>query len=886
MNVILNPRMITRTRPISVCEFCRDRKIKCDKGKPCSNCMKYGNGTCTYSVKESFNTNPFEQPLVQQLHGVRKRISVLLKKANDKNTRDLVLQLESQLNVLLANKNVPLIGIEPDIKTEAKNEETSPYEEAELSNNSSMSNPSSSMSNPSTGNSTISNGSRLSTNRINFFDQYEAVTSNGLLSVNHYPFGGMSLLGIDYIFSPIYMKTFKSLNYKGKEELVRGLKPSIRPDTEQLFMNKFFEDESLEDFKSIHNVANSGVKPKITPLGFMNVDENLNEDQLIAKIESALPTNRIIKILLNKFFDQLYPFFPFIDVNEFKTDIYRILKINTENEDLFMKPSLVTISAKFDVSKLGILLIILKLSYVSIFSSNHKINRSLIDLIEDENIKILLKNPIDFHVIQVAQLCLTQFNPLNSVDFEVLQLGVFMRYYLLCGPEYGVGTEVLEPLSFTTMLLSMCYSLGFNRERNRFINPMDAKIFNIGRRIWYHLLYIDVVTYFIIGTPTELDKFSYSVKVPTNRGNHPNGRIEQLSNLIIEGFATLLGTCSKLASITGKVTGTFDIDEFKGLTIDGYQKVLEQLTTLNLEGLNQSADGALNKDVSGEIEDQNDYITSLAIMRNCFLTSNITIASFCHFYIHFTQVEDSSRAMNELWKISCLLYLDLTISLHNFFHNNLGNLGKSATFIVLPYVVLLIQKILLKNLILVSRVRILLEHKDEIDKEFHQNLTKYYKNLILSSKLFLKLLSNVVDICFFAWRMYQFQGFFLLQIITPDNFTKLLEENQEQFGIRYAEIIDSMKRTKFGFDNSTVEKLNLVMVACFTQLGVDPSEINAPLDDIDVDHIWDNIGNTESYEEFVNCKDLVKRNKIAKFFTNGSLHQEMDNWKKVRQMFT
>lgn len=41
-----------KKRPIKVCNFCRKRKIKCDKGDPCSSCVKFGNEKCEYGLEK------------------------------------------------------------------------------------------------------------------------------------------------------------------------------------------------------------------------------------------------------------------------------------------------------------------------------------------------------------------------------------------------------------------------------------------------------------------------------------------------------------------------------------------------------------------------------------------------------------------------------------------------------------------------------------------------------------------------------------------------------------------------------------------------------------------------------------------------------------------
>lgn len=40
-----------RHRISVVCGFCKKRKVKCDKGNPCSTCIKYGNMECHYDIQ-------------------------------------------------------------------------------------------------------------------------------------------------------------------------------------------------------------------------------------------------------------------------------------------------------------------------------------------------------------------------------------------------------------------------------------------------------------------------------------------------------------------------------------------------------------------------------------------------------------------------------------------------------------------------------------------------------------------------------------------------------------------------------------------------------------------------------------------------------------------
>ena len=49
-NPHLSPPVKKRRRPALSCEQCRRRKVRCDRGSPCSTCVQSGNKTCSYAA--------------------------------------------------------------------------------------------------------------------------------------------------------------------------------------------------------------------------------------------------------------------------------------------------------------------------------------------------------------------------------------------------------------------------------------------------------------------------------------------------------------------------------------------------------------------------------------------------------------------------------------------------------------------------------------------------------------------------------------------------------------------------------------------------------------------------------------------------------------------
>lgn len=89
-----------------------------------------------------------------------------------------------------------------------------------------------------------------------------------------------------------------------------------------------------------------------------------SREELIAKLNDALPQPSVIKKFINLFFRELYPEIPILDETLFKKEIKRILQINDFNEKKDKYD--ISIHNTFDSSHLGILLVIIRLGCVNI----------------------------------------------------------------------------------------------------------------------------------------------------------------------------------------------------------------------------------------------------------------------------------------------------------------------------------------------------------------------------------------------------------------------------------------------------------------------------------------------------------------------------------------
>ena len=235
-----------------------------------------------------------------------------------------------------------------------------------------------------------------------------------------------------------------------------------------------------------------------------------NELKLISKIESILPKQRVLWLLIHRFFSFIYPFLPYIDERDFRGEMNRILGPEDYKDRKVIQ---LNISKRLDFAYLGMLLIFLRFSYLSIESKHSKFR---VEPSLSQNCEYLLANPIDTSIIDVAKSCINQFQIMRKFNFTVFQATFYLRLYHVYAPEEGDGADGGDSLVFNGMLVQMAYSIGIHREPEKFNDSTlkDERTNLLGRKIWHHILVHDFVDSYTYGTPMATNEIYYDSKVP------------------------------------------------------------------------------------------------------------------------------------------------------------------------------------------------------------------------------------------------------------------------------------------------------------------------------------------------------------------------------------
>lgn len=152
------------------------------------------------------------------------------------------------------------------------------------------------------------------------------------------------------------------------------------------------------------------------------------ETKLTSKINLVLPDRSAVQLLVDRFFKKLCFFFPPIDEMSFRTDMETLIIYDFEGH-VFS----IAFRTKDDFAFLATMLIVLRLSYFSLFDNIVSRNEQSINSIDPssklQDTKFLFLNPIHIDVISVAELCIKGFDLTRSQSFGVLQAIIFLKIY-------------------------------------------------------------------------------------------------------------------------------------------------------------------------------------------------------------------------------------------------------------------------------------------------------------------------------------------------------------------------------------------------------------------------------------------------------------------------
>lgn len=514
------------------------------------------------------------------------------------------------------------------------------------------------------------------------------------------------------------------------------------------------------------------------------IDQKLH---LIEKIRLLLPTQMSLWILINRFFEHMYPFIPLIDETWFRAEIKRLLGPEVYNEE---KVAAIKVESKLDLATLGILLIVLRLSYLSTFSNNKADNDRALSSSDDSPLaetKYILSHPIDIDVINLAQVCLDQFDLYRRTNITVLQCAVFMRIYHLFSPEEGDGSDGGDSHVFNNMCLQIAYCMGLNREPSMFEGSNeDEKRNNIGRKLWFFLKLMDMNQSFQYGFPLSVDDDYNDVLIPYYRPGNSNVLDANMEKAICEGL-----------NATGEFSKGFREILKKSLRLKDKMKMSELTDLLSkFECQLSTRFGSLSSFMNGKVN-HDDYAFKKVLACKYYMNAkSFLITMSFHFFLNYEKAAKHDLAffyMRKYLSISCGECLPEYLLLISNNHINFDPNSTVPDLILSPSIEFLIHKTNQMNFSILIRV-------NHAIAKLKQNLEAHSRNLLISfdyklryarlcklSKLMEKFckfstscLSRLSGRYYYAWRISKAHSY-IIELMGKPEFNEHLARSEASF---------------------------------------------------------------------------------------------------------
>lgn len=558
------------------CTFCKRRKIKCDRGLPCSSCVRFSNPNCEYLTPAPKVVKP----------KVRKSIKRSLEEENQ-HLKEMLANIQSQLHGRDSNKQktspysfnsqVPDLEDLYDLEDAQHMEFDDQFEDLLKL--------------------IADNDCDVEFNLVKehsiIVDREPARTKHcGIFSWKAISFNdpALSKLWLNKIknlkggssmgnFFPIKSKIDADNSSKVQTIMADAFQPleeassSHSKTTTETSSASFTHNGSDESTLSTTSLTNNGkealpeyfsevvgtstsniVRPvKIFSKFKNNVDANYSKEDIMGlkkSIEDFLPPKYIIWELIDLYFSRLYSFFPVVDETDFRGHMSRIFS----NFDANNKSHELKVDNKLDFANIGILLFMMRLSYLTLLpTTSTPITSGNREGLTKQQVDILLACPISLEAVSLGNDCVNIFNVFGPLNFTIFQLVLIMRMYSIYGPECGDGPDYGHAALLNSLLFQMAYSLGIHRDPDTWASSRSELSKNLIRKIWSVLLMLDLNNALEYGEPLNIVKYSYDTKLPIFLAEASNVKNLDIERFVIDCFQFLDVSYKPLISLITEI---------------------------------------------------------------------------------------------------------------------------------------------------------------------------------------------------------------------------------------------------------------------------------------------------------------------------------------------
>ncbi|GME76153.1 unnamed protein product [[Candida] boidinii] len=242
-----------------------------------------------------------------------------------------------------------------------------------------------------------------------------------------------------------------------------------------------------------------------------SASESSSPYALIDQVNLLLPPTFAINGLVDYFFQKTYYILPYIDESLFREDLSYILL-----EDKSTGHSRIEITHPAHLTTVSLLLIVLRLAYLTINVQDYYVDPNLI---ENVNLAAILRSgiSIDKKFIESAKLIIMstpgEHNILRKITLQNIQVLICLRLYRILSPEDG--DESYDSAILFAMIVQMLRMQGMFRDPDNYFEVItDERVKTLWRRIYYKVLHLDVMQSLNFGCPLTIPDNEWDIRLP------------------------------------------------------------------------------------------------------------------------------------------------------------------------------------------------------------------------------------------------------------------------------------------------------------------------------------------------------------------------------------
>ncbi|CCE73001.1 Piso0_000010 [Millerozyma farinosa CBS 7064] len=503
-------------------------------------------------------------------------------------------------------------------------------------------------------------------------------------------------------------------------------------------------------------------------------NENIIEPYVLKMTQGLLPNKETFDFLIKRFFTHVYPFVPLVDENDVKSHISKVLNFESDNT-MIVEPT-----GPVDMAALAIIFILIRLASLSLSMSSTKTSN-------DDNVKHTQvkgnKFKVSVKLVHIAQIFLDQFPIASALNITVFQGKLLLKSYHELSPENGDNYEWGSLHLFNNFLIQTAYFMGLNRKNTETDTSLPSAADNLAKKLWFYLLKSNLLNSCCQANSMAIDITSYDAPLPSYdvNSNVRDSVVEKAACMsyasfyeldkILNGFVHMSSNV-RLSPLVKDVV--YELDKLEEFIMSKYPNVNDYMKPMDPNHFFHSSVKAM------EFKDHL-HLTSLCLS--------------CYYQLYiFYETKNIDLSYFYLRKIILTVTEELLPNLHDCISNIASYFGESSMILLNPFIQILVHKCNKILFLLLARVNLTIYgYKKENGFNKLESLPTNIKLMCMISCALMNCFSSGLSIFkrlssqyYYAWKIFKTQSFFLNIIVSEDYYERYYKEIEEG-GLRFSD---------------------------------------------------------------------------------------------------